>query len=566
MEPLLAAVAEHLGLAPEEARPALAAALDRLRRDVDAHGRAVLDGVGTFIDDGVSRRFEPDPALLAAVNGAYAGLGPLAEGGGPAAPTAVPFGAPAFGAAIPVVRTGDAPAATAGATPESVEPTPVGSAPDDAFASADSFDADVRSHPVAAPDAERRDAFDAERPFDDPGEDDLDAAIAGVWAPPATPLTPLDPPSGPDAPPSAGEADLAVDGGPGDLAEPHAPLADAEPAYAAFVPPEPADAPPDAPEPAAPALPAPFAATATVGAATIGAAYVSAASLAPPPAAVAPSGVAPEAPRTAPPPAAERSRLEQDEGTPTRTLVLVGTLLALVALAAWLLSRRGDEAPPVADDRPAPAAPLATPAPDSTVSDSLAAADDSLDARADIAEAPVDDAPAGDDYADAGPPADEPRATRPPAPRPAAAAPVTRPPAARTPARPPATPDPAPPPAPARPVPPANTPSPQPGAPPLPTPAASPWGMRGAGGIDLTAGGATWIVASSSAADARMRAERYRALGFRADVITATVNGRRVHRVAVGQFASTADATSARAELPDDAPADAWVLRLGRAP
>lgn len=65
-----------------------------------------------------------------------------------------------------------------------------------------------------------------------------------------------------------------------------------------------------------------------------------------------------------------------------------------------------------------------------------------------------------------------------------------------------------------------------------------------------------------SAAEANRIAARYRQLGFRVAVLPARVDGRTMHRVAVGQFDSLGEARGARALLPDDAPPDAWILRF----
>jgi hypothetical protein len=61
-----------------------------------------------------------------------------------------------------------------------------------------------------------------------------------------------------------------------------------------------------------------------------------------------------------------------------------------------------------------------------------------------------------------------------------------------------------------------------------------------------------------------MQADRYRAQGLRASALSAVVGGRTVWRVVVGQFGSVEEAERARAHLPADARADAWILRLGR--
>jgi hypothetical protein len=84
--------------------------------------------------------------------------------------------------------------------------------------------------------------------------------------------------------------------------------------------------------------------------------------------------------------------------------------------------------------------------------------------------------------------------------------------------------------------------------------------------VEPASGGYTWVLNSTDDAEARAQVDRYRMMGFRASVLTAVVDGRRVHRVAVGQFFDIADARAARHLLPPDAPADTWILRLGRTP
>jgi cell division septation protein DedD len=90
--------------------------------------------------------------------------------------------------------------------------------------------------------------------------------------------------------------------------------------------------------------------------------------------------------------------------------------------------------------------------------------------------------------------------------------------------------------------------------------------LYGSGTVDPASGGFTWVLNSTSNAEARAQVERYRLQGFRASVLTAVVDGRLVHRVAVGQFTDLAYARAARHLLPPDAPADTWILRLDRTP
>jgi septal ring-binding cell division protein DamX len=545
MDPLLAALAQHLGVPPEEARPALDAALAHLRRALDADGVARLDGVGAFVDDGVSRRFEPDPVLLAAVNGAYAGLAPVAEHPAPPvapAPVAPPGDVPL------VAPTPVAPAAPPGAgptTPPEAPPPDVPpltepawllaadvprELPDDAWFEEEprtgrpgealpggaplNVDLPVEEGPAeeAAPFVFPTDA-PAEEPDDltDDPDEDLDATLAGVWAPPPSPpVAPLDV----EPPPTYEEAEFAV------VPLPPEPLPDGDPAgYGPDAAPDEAWAPPPSPYVPEPlpepveVVPPPFAATATA------------------PAAAPFATTAPAGPQGTRPPAPAEPR----EGGGRRALLLALPLLLLVALATWLWLRRGDEPPAVAEVPPAPAAPRAI-APDTLAGDSLRGDSLAADSLLALVEEPP---PAG-------------AAPEPPAPPVGAAPPRPAPPAP--------APRPAPvvPPAPARPEPPEQA-GDEPAA-----PVAS--GLRGSSEVDASAGGATWVVNSTTSAEARMQAERYRGEGFRTGVLRATVGGRRVYRVAVGQFATVAEAEQARGGLPPDTRADAWILRLGRTP
>lgn len=80
-------------------------------------------------------------------------------------------------------------------------------------------------------------------------------------------------------------------------------------------------------------------------------------------------------------------------------------------------------------------------------------------------------------------------------------------------------------------------------------------------GVDPARGGVTWIVASRpSRADAERIAASYRERGYRVSVLPHTQGGRTTYRVAVGQFATNAEALEARDLLPPDAPEDTWRL------
>lgn len=103
-------------------------------------------------------------------------------------------------------------------------------------------------------------------------------------------------------------------------------------------------------------------------------------------------------------------------------------------------------------------------------------------------------------------------------------------------------------------------------APPEPSPTTDPDGDSPSepAGIDIARGGYTWIVgsyaASRAAADSVARA--YRAEGFQADVLSARVDGRLLHRVAVGQFETRAQALAARETLPPEASRNVWLYRI----
>ncbi len=87
--------------------------------------------------------------------------------------------------------------------------------------------------------------------------------------------------------------------------------------------------------------------------------------------------------------------------------------------------------------------------------------------------------------------------------------------------------------------------------------------LRSSEGIIRERGGYTWVVASvASRKKAEEIAARYRSMGFRTGVLEGTIQGRRIFRVGIGQFASIEEAQRARRALPPDAPRDAWILRI----
>jgi len=88
-------------------------------------------------------------------------------------------------------------------------------------------------------------------------------------------------------------------------------------------------------------------------------------------------------------------------------------------------------------------------------------------------------------------------------------------------------------------------------------------GLR-SGVVEASRGGFTWVVNSTSAPEAQEHTVRYRRLGYRSSVLRAVVRGRRVFRVALGQFPSVGEAERARPFLPLGIRRDTWLLRLGR--
>ena len=73
----------------------------------------------------------------------------------------------------------------------------------------------------------------------------------------------------------------------------------------------------------------------------------------------------------------------------------------------------------------------------------------------------------------------------------------------------------------------------------------------------------TWIVLSTPDRDrADALYARYQRAGYRTAVLGSDRGARTMYRLAVGQFASEADANRLRDRLPPDAPSDSWVLNL----
>jgi hypothetical protein len=581
LDALLPAFARHLGVPPEAARPVLDELVGALRGALDAGEAVTLDGVGRFSREDGEFRFEAFPALLGAVNASFAGFPPIAPpvppreepppaaGDAPAlaedeapplfaVPLEVPepdaeddeFAAPRFDA--PADSASHGPGAGVGAMEEApiapipTAPTVVSAAVEepepeveDAFAAPDAAEAlevepppplrdlssDVEGEPpetpvavavaVASTEEPREEAPPAEEVAAEAADtadldDELDTILAGVWAP-ASPSSP-DHPLGPTSEPLIEDAEFDVVGEQGEPpiapAPMSSPAAPDEPADETMEEEAPAEAPPapageeteaDRHEARVPPVVVPIPSPAVEAG---GPAFTPPPPSAPPrpPATWRPAPVAPR-------PAPERRR--------SRGLVFwLPLLLAVAALALVLLWPRGDDAP---EDDANLATSTALPA------DSVAGAADSARVTAQDDEEVPEDIPEDAPPVDAAP--DQP--ARPPAPEPG-----TPPPTA------------------------------EPGAPPSAPSSAIPAPLRGPGSVDPARGGATWVLGSGARADAEQDVARYRRQGYRTGVLTGTVNGRTVHRVAVGQFASFQEAQRYRSALPPGAPPDAWVLRL----
>ncbi len=87
--------------------------------------------------------------------------------------------------------------------------------------------------------------------------------------------------------------------------------------------------------------------------------------------------------------------------------------------------------------------------------------------------------------------------------------------------------------------------------------------LRSSAAVDPADGGFTWVVGSElNQAAAERRVERYREQGFRAGVVSQEAAGRTRYRVSLGQFDTIAEAEARRSDLPDDVPSDSWILRF----
>ena len=89
--------------------------------------------------------------------------------------------------------------------------------------------------------------------------------------------------------------------------------------------------------------------------------------------------------------------------------------------------------------------------------------------------------------------------------------------------------------------------------------------LAGDSPIRLNTTGYTWVVSSvENRAEANRRVERYRRAGYRARVIEGQVGGRPTFRIAIGEFATRADAFAVRDRLPADLRGrdDIWTLNL----
>ncbi|MEM1041708.1 MAG: SPOR domain-containing protein [Bacteroidota bacterium] len=87
--------------------------------------------------------------------------------------------------------------------------------------------------------------------------------------------------------------------------------------------------------------------------------------------------------------------------------------------------------------------------------------------------------------------------------------------------------------------------------------------LRSAGTVAPADGGFTWVIGSElSQAAAEQRVEAYRTQGFRSGVVAQEAAGQTRYRVSLGQFDTVAEAEARRGDLPADAPSDSWILRL----
>lgn len=90
--------------------------------------------------------------------------------------------------------------------------------------------------------------------------------------------------------------------------------------------------------------------------------------------------------------------------------------------------------------------------------------------------------------------------------------------------------------------------------------------LYGAQGVDASAGGYTWVVATHLRRDqAEQEVQRYRALGYRAGVyVDDDGPGSTAFRVVIGQFATTDEALAARRILSGDVRLGMWLLELAK--
>lgn len=548
---LLAAFARHLGLPAEAARPVLQDLLDGLRARLDAEGEATLDGIGRFRQDGGEASFEADPALLTAVNAPFAGL-PLITSSSLAPPAGSPsteideatpalFSVPlesadedaetaagASSASSPHADADDAPIAPLPSAPKTAtEPTAGGeraAATEDAFAAppetspppeppvrdlSSETGAETLDHPIAVPFA----------PAGDLGDEDT--------APPAE--TPPPQPTGGEEDPTdeaaTAETPVEEDDGmetltdgvwaPSDPASPDHPLGAASEPFiedAEFdvvdrpAPPEDVRSEESADDPVAPELEASLSESVTLD----------------------PAGKAADAEKRV----AEESEAGEPDEVAVPTVGVVGAV----------------EAAPDPTVTPTPVGRTAVPGLRSEGARAPEAAPERKRSRGALLWLPLLALllalllfwPSGSDRPD-----DK-----------ATALVVTPPPVASVPdsaalAAAPTDSSEA--------ALPGEAPTPEPpAAPPTGEAAASP--LRGSGGMNPARGNATWVLTSIDQEGAERLASRYRQQGYRTDVFGATVNGRTVHRVAVGQFGSFEEAIRYRSALPPDAPSDAWVL------
>ncbi|MEM6782588.1 MAG: hypothetical protein AAF624_02510 [Bacteroidota bacterium] len=88
--------------------------------------------------------------------------------------------------------------------------------------------------------------------------------------------------------------------------------------------------------------------------------------------------------------------------------------------------------------------------------------------------------------------------------------------------------------------------------------------LRGTGDIDVSQGGYTWVVTTdvNAGPSAQEQVAQYRAMGFRSGIVVGTVDGVRVERVCIGQFATIPLADEALGLLPEGISSSSWKLNL----